>query len=321
LKNEDEMKTDIGVMVGRFQTPELHDAHHQLLKQVASNHKKVILFLGVPCTAITRRNPLDFTTRKLMIQEAYPDFTILPIRDCAYDEEWSKHIDQTIREIYPFGTVTLYGGRDSFIAHYKGGFPCEELESKHFISATEVRRQVSNEARRTRDFRAGVIYAAYNQFPRVVSTVDIAPLREMNGEIQVLLAKKPGEQGWRFIGGHVDPSDVNLEMAARRETGEEANIDIEGLRYIGSFRIEDWRYTNEVDRIVTTFFAATYVSGAVQPQDDISELRWVQVSGNPNHCMHSLGIEPAHIPLANRLVEYLMDQAKEKRISCVTATS
>jgi bifunctional NMN adenylyltransferase/nudix hydrolase len=312
------MKTDIGVMVGRFQTPELHDAHHQLLKQVASNHKKVILFLGVPCTAITRRNPLDFTSRRLMIQEAYPDFTILPIRDCAYDEEWSKHIDQAIREIYPFGTVTLYGGRDSFIAHYKGGFPCEELESKHFISATEVRQQVSNEARRSKDFRAGVIYAAYNQFPRVVSTVDIAPLREMNGVMQVLMAKKPGEIGWRFIGGHVDPTDKSLEMAARRETGEEANIDIDGLHYLGSFRIEDWRYTNEVDRIVTTFFAAAYISGAVQPQDDISELRWIPVSSVTPHGLLDQDIEPAHRPLAEKLVDYIIDN---KERSCATATS
>lgn len=37
---------EIGVMICRFQVPELHPVHRKLLDTVCGNHKKVILFLG-----------------------------------------------------------------------------------------------------------------------------------------------------------------------------------------------------------------------------------------------------------------------------------
>jgi bifunctional NMN adenylyltransferase/nudix hydrolase len=54
----------IGSLVGRFQVHELHEAHHYLIDQVVKNHKKVILFLGVSKVVGTKKNPLDFESRK-----------------------------------------------------------------------------------------------------------------------------------------------------------------------------------------------------------------------------------------------------------------
>ena len=50
----------IGALVGLFQVHELHEAHHYVINQVVENHKKVILFLGVPKVVGTKNNPLDF---------------------------------------------------------------------------------------------------------------------------------------------------------------------------------------------------------------------------------------------------------------------
>ncbi len=57
----------IGAVVGRFQVHELHDAHRYIIDQVVNNHKKSIIFLGVPKVVGTKKNPLDFDTRKKMI--------------------------------------------------------------------------------------------------------------------------------------------------------------------------------------------------------------------------------------------------------------
>jgi bifunctional NMN adenylyltransferase/nudix hydrolase len=111
----------IGAVVGRFQIHELHDAHKYLIDQVVLNHKKSIVFLGVPKVVGTKKNPLDFDTRKKMIQSQYPDTVILALPDIGDDTLWSQELDKRIREVYSIGDVLLYGGRDSFIPYYKKG--------------------------------------------------------------------------------------------------------------------------------------------------------------------------------------------------------
>ena len=50
---------EIGCIIGRFQIHDLHAAHRDLIDQVVSKHKKVILFLGVARISGTKENPLD----------------------------------------------------------------------------------------------------------------------------------------------------------------------------------------------------------------------------------------------------------------------
>jgi bifunctional NMN adenylyltransferase/nudix hydrolase len=110
-----------GVIVGRFQVNSLHAGHLELFRQVSEKHDRVIVFIGVPRTVPTKRNPLDFETRKKMIQADYPDFVILPLRDEKHDNYWSNRLDDSIASVTQFtGDVTLYGGRDSFVPHYYG---------------------------------------------------------------------------------------------------------------------------------------------------------------------------------------------------------
>ena len=59
---------EIGVLICRMQVPELHPVHRELIDSVCENHKKVIIFLAVPIVEQTKRNPLDFASRKAMIQ-------------------------------------------------------------------------------------------------------------------------------------------------------------------------------------------------------------------------------------------------------------
>ena len=282
---------DCAVIVGRFQVPNLHAAHKDLIDSVVAKHPKVILFLGLAPVLGTRNNPLDFEARKKMLQEAYPQISILYIKDTPSDVIWSKKLDEQIGDIVsPNQTVVLYGSRDSFIKHYSGRYPTLELESKIFVSGTEIRNSISKAVKETADFRSGVIWGAYNRYPTVYTTVDIAIFSE--DRKQLLLGRKPNETKYRFIGGFSTPESESFEDDARREVLEETSVEIGDLQYVGTYKISDWRYDNEQDKIKTIFYSSSYLFGPLKAGDDIAEIRWFDVDKLENSvivgCHHVL---------------------------------
>lgn len=304
-----------GVVVGRFQVDSLHPGHLELFRQVSEKHDRVIVFVGVPRTIPTKRNPLDFETRKKMIQADYPDFTILPLRDEKTDEYWSFKLDESISSVTQFTSdVTLYGGRDSFVPHYFGTHTVHQLEVPSPTSGTEIRAKITNRIMQTPDFRAGVIYAASNRFPAAIPTVDVAIFHDKGeGRIKILLGRKPGEDHYRFIGGFVNPGE-KFEDAARRESYEETNLDIASVEYIGSFPVNDWRYANDKDaKITTSFYAGWTTTQTGKPGDDIQEVRWFDavpyVSKNDSMIERYEPIPPvleaAHMPLLEAVKKYI----------------
>lgn len=267
-----EKVAEVGVIVGRFQVDELTDGHKDLFKKViAAGHKRVICILGLsPCKS-TKRNPLDFAARKQMINESFPGVEVYYVPDTSSNLVWSNKLDEMIATRVKAASVCMYGSRDSFLAQYCGMYPCEELEPDHYTSGTARRKEISKTANKNQDFRQGVIWATEHQWPASIPTVDIAIF---NRDVtKILLGRKPDEDRFRLIGGFVDPAET-WEDTAIRETKEEANVTIKHLSYIRSFKIDDWRYTSEVNKITTSLFAAYDWSGTPEPNDDIKELRW-----------------------------------------------
>jgi bifunctional NMN adenylyltransferase/nudix hydrolase len=200
----------------------------------------------------------------------------LPLQDQKHDTVWSNILDQQIS--MPFGNkkALLYGSRDSFLPHYTGKHATTELTSNIDMSATQVRLEVSKEILESKDFRAGIIHGILAQRAKMYPTVDICAY---NDKGQILMAKKPNEFKWRFVGGFVDANDENLEHSARREFAEETDgSHITNLKYIMSARVNDWRYKNEDSKIMTTLFLGRFSFGNAQPSDDIAELKWFDIS-------------------------------------------
>jgi bifunctional NMN adenylyltransferase/nudix hydrolase len=267
---------DVGVIVARFQVHKLHKGQKEMINFVINHHKKVIVFLGISRAEDSPDNSLDFATRKAMLQVEYPNLIILPILDQRYNSVWSNILDEQIG--MPFGQkkTLLYGSRDSFLACYTGKHATTELTSTIDMSGTQIRLEVSKEILVSEKFRAGVIHSMYSKRARAYPTVDICPY---NDKGQILLAKKPNEPNWRFFGGFVNPTDDNLEMAARREFGEESNgCHINNLKYIQSSRIDDWRLKNEKSKIMTTLFLGKFGFGQAKGTDDVAKVKWFDVS-------------------------------------------
>lgn len=269
---------DVGVIVGRFQVPSLHEAHTQLIQHVCNQHDKVLVVLGVSPLRATTENPLDWQARRQMLLQVFPNIDVLYIKDKYHDEAWSKSLDEIVEDYLTTSqNAVLYGGRDSFIAHYSGKLPTRELEADRYTSGSEIRKEVSRRStRETADFRAGVVWAAFNRFPTAYPTVDVAVFNE--DETKILLARKSFEKQWRLIGGFADPTSASYEADARREVQEEAGIAITDPKYVGSFLVDDWRYRREVDKIKTLLFKAKLQSGAPKPDDDVAEVGWFECS-------------------------------------------
>jgi len=295
MKPKIDPPTDVGVIVGRFQVDELHDAHIDLIQSVIDRHDKIIIFLGLSPIKCTYNNPLDFESRKQMIQEEFPDANILYIKDVGSDKVWSKRLDEMISDVVgPHQTVSLYGSRSSFIGHYNGQYNCIELEQTSFISGSIIRKKISNKVKSSPEFRAGVIWCTMNQYINATPCVDIAIFNE--GGTKVLLARKPNEDKFRFIGGHVNAGE-NFERAAKREVVEETGLEVGDITYVGSLVVDDWGHRGEKSDITTALFRAKLIFGRPEANDDIEELKWFEVENfNPETILVK-----EHIQLAEML--------------------
>jgi bifunctional NMN adenylyltransferase/nudix hydrolase len=215
-----------------------------------------------------------------MVQSHYPDSVIIALPDFEDNTRWARELDKRIREVYQHGDVLLYGSRDSFIPYYHQGggkFQTKELEPLGTFAGTDVRRLISEEVKNSIDFRSGVIYQSYNIYPKVIPTVDIAPLS--SDGTKVLLGRKYDENSFRFIGGFLIPSDDSSESAVERVFHSEAglSVKISDINYIGNTKIDDWRFRGEEDKIITTFFTCKYIWGEIQPNGEIGELKWFDI--------------------------------------------
>lgn len=270
-------KKTVGVIVGRFQTPYLHEGHRALIELALTKNDEVLVLLGCPGNDGDRKNPLDFRTRQKMLNHIYPVLRVEPVFDHACDKVWSEKLDAAIVTLFPKAKITLYGGRDSFLQRYSGKLSGFLLPNYGKSSATRLRREIVLNPGWTHDFRAGAIYSQYHKFPRVVPTVDIAIVDfgdNPHNPVVLLGSKFPGDL--RFPGGFVDPGDESLEMAARRELSEE----VKGmavpwpLKFVGSTKIDSWRYAEGTDTIMTSLFFGTYGWGRPEAADDLANCEW-----------------------------------------------
>lgn len=292
------------VVIGRFQTDWLTSGHTDLIMEAYNRLGKVLIIVGESNGPFTDKNPLPAVVvadmvRQCVAAEAVLD--VLIVQDHPDDRVWSERIDNVLSG---FHFPILYGSRDSFIKSYTGIYPCEEIAPVDGrVSATKERERYKglHNYINTAEFRAGIIYATQNRFPTTYPTVDIAVLDEYGSpSCKILLGRKPGWKSWVLPGGFVDPTDPSLEYAAWRELSEEVvGLDVHGLKYLASLKIDDARYRGTKDGIISSLFVAWKLEGFEQAGDDLEEVKWFTFKD-------ALSVVAAnHKPLVERVFNHL----------------
>lgn len=270
-------KENVAVLVGRFQTHILHPEQISLIQSIIDTHNKTIIILGNSIMRGTIKNPLDFKARKTLIQEKFPNLDVLYIIDDPFDDNrWSNTLDEIIKKTVgnPTAIVTIYGSTDTVVSKYTGKYNIQELNASSFVSPIEIRRLASQYAP-TEQYRAGIIASTVHRFPTAYQTVDVAVVDENE---RILMARKPNEKVFCFIGGFSDPTSDSLEIDAKREVIEEASIEVDSVQYLGSTVIKrEQRYFMEVDKIKTALFVAKYIFGRPEGKDDVAEVAWFPI--------------------------------------------
>lgn len=311
-------KHTLGVIVGRFQVPELHPGHKRMLFEALKDCNSVLVCVGQADTIFDDRYPIPYAIVKDMIESWMGDMSSVRIEyiaDMADNASWSCELDRIIsRRLVEVGVgedanVILYGSRDSFLTHYEGVHSCKQIDELGDFNGTDVRSEILNNPHAFNDanFRSGMIYAVLSSpHPISFQTVDCAVWKE-NGT--VLLARKRHEKLLRFPGGFVDVNDASFEHAARREMREElGDIEIDELSHIGSCRVRGGgRYENSRHKIMTAFFSAKYIFGHVYPQDDIIHAEWVPIEKIANVLVRE------HAQLGDMFLNYWSTSVNNKK--------
>jgi 8-oxo-dGTP diphosphatase len=97
-------------------------------------------------------------------------------------------------------------------------------------------------------------------------------VRRLDGELRIALVHRPIHQDWSYPKGKLEEGET-FEEAARREVLEETGFACRLLRFIG--------HTEYVDRKgrpkVVAYWVMVPESGSFEPNDEVDELRWVDV--------------------------------------------
>ncbi len=297
------MTTDtLSVVVGRFHVPTLHSGHLHLLNEAHRAGDALLVVLGSPRSLPTERNPLPFALRAAMIRDAFPKACVVELFDNPCDYAWSRALDALILENAHGKIARLFGSRSSFIPYYHGIHHVVEVAEVKQVSGTAQRAALVTEIPHTADFRAGIIYREEVRGGVAYPALDVAVI-DRHKKLVLLGEKKHDKGKRRFIGGFFDPTlDSSLEGAAKREVWEEASmIEVADPTYLGSAVIDDWRYRGTKDKILSSFFAMTYIFGSAVAQDDIDAVHWTPYEEVCAHLVHE------HAPLGALLMKHLAE--------------
>lgn len=268
----------VGVVIAKFQVPQLHLGHLHLITHVRERHEDVLILIGYYPGVRNKKYQLSVDERVVMVKQslAGQKFTILPLRDNPLScERWSEGLDALIKKTFPGRDAILYGSRDSFIGSYTTKmFPTVEVAPIYNDSGTQWR--ADTEFPHSVDARKAIIWDQEHRPPFIYSAADIAIVDCKKRQV-LLIGKEIHDGKLSFPGGHVEKADGSPLVTAKREAEEEVpGAKFEELFYLGSVIIDDPRYRGTSDGVMTTFYFAPYLGGDARPDlSEVDSVHWV----------------------------------------------
>lgn len=285
---------DIGVIIGHFQVLRLTSEQENFYKLVRHRHQEAWVVLVDDPVKGSTRHPFSVEVRQSMIKEVFSDAVVLSLKESPEPADWSQRLEKLLQDKDSQAEFILYGTPSVLGNRYTGNWKTEEIDDDLDSDNPEAAEGFNPEVVTGEAFRKGIIYAFRQLYPQVYPTVDIAIYRESDSKW--LLVRKGYNKEWRFPGGFSDPDDKSFEKAAARELKEETGVTTGNLTYEMSLRVNDWRYRDEKDKIITTLFSGKWLEGEAKASDDIAEVRWTSAA-EVQELMNENQVADEHRPL------------------------
>lgn len=158
-----EYKYKHGLTIMRAQP--FHIGHARLIDKMLKDCEQVTVILGSIQEQGTERNPLNYTTRKKMIQNVYrhrvdyPRLKIIGLFDINNPAEWAEYVLDFMQESLPqLGKPDVYYAGSSYDAHwFKSAFQHIEYvdrtdENFPFVNGSMVRDMIKFGDKRWKNF-------------------------------------------------------------------------------------------------------------------------------------------------------------------------
>lgn len=291
----------VGVLIGRFQVPEMHEGHRFLVREMLEECDKVLILFGSANRAPSPRNPFSYVYRAQAAKALFPDIYTAPLNDYLYnDSQWVADVDNTIQYMLAHkmgcdtAKVILYGhkkdGND-----YLNWFPQYEyvnINSDIDISGTEVRRSsyplLPKAIQDDMDYYGKEALAFSNYpYPENLNFCCADNVVECSGHILLIQRKRaPGAGTWALPGGFKNNNETFLECAIR-ELYEETNLRVPEKVLRGSIvstSIFDHpaRSTGIVRNTMAVYYRFPANPDGSLPRangaDDAQEAKWVSIA-------------------------------------------
>jgi bifunctional NMN adenylyltransferase/nudix hydrolase len=296
--------TKYAIIIGGFHVAKIFDKLERDIYAIINEvNTQTIFLLQDNGEMVTQNWPLSFQTRVDLLRETFPNHSIniCPLPHCELSVDWTTLIEDRLDILLPTNaTYTIYlsemAAKDYCPKKYKNITVIKDFKTNH---TPNIRLDFKNIHIAT-SYRLGLLESHVCSLGRVYPTVDIALTKIANMQRMILVGKKKNESFYRLPGGFVDKNDETRQLAARRELYEETNLTVEGnLISLGDFKIDDWRYQNTTDSILTTLFLGEYSYGIPKAGDDlVKEVAWIPLD------TADVVIGKAHKPLISKVKEY-----------------
>lgn len=293
----------LGILIGRFQVPEMHEGHRFLVREMLEQCDQVLILFGSANRTRSVKNPFTYQERKAAALKLFPTIGTAPLNDYLYnDSQWMADVTATIeqareqisRDFETPVTVVLYG-------HHKDGndylrwFPQYEyvnINSDIDVSGTEVRNSYSHML--PQSVQQDMQYFAQERetfksypYPDSLNICCGDAVVECLGHILLIRRKfTPGAGNWALPGGHKHTDETFLECAVR-ELYEETNLRIPKPVLLGSIKssrlFDSPRRSSGIPKLTLAVHMVVKpnVDGSLpraNGSDDASETSWVPVA-------------------------------------------
>lgn len=248
----------IGVVVGKFQTPYLTEAHQHLFDKAIEENDQLVIFVLDKHIEFTDNNPLPYRIREDMLLqnfwgESNGRISIYPLQEQKYASVLQHNLDSTLLSHWSAShEFTLYSGADGVGSFYDGLCKVEICEFQSRKKSKQLRSYAFDKEDYEKEIAQGMIHAVGHKPPLCYNYV-VSIVRARDGLITI---KYPDTKYLSFPTIELNSEHNSIiEASFSHITTLVPGASLTQGSHLHSIKVDDWRFRDSED---FCFYHAVY---------------------------------------------------------------